>query len=133
MSLAELNLTGDWKGIFSYPRAMPPNQFDAKLIDHSGVLAGETFERGNTPRSQGQPLHAMIDGLRDGHSVHFVKRYDEFRRIGTPVYYDGTVRADGDEISGTWEIRGHWSGTFLMIRAQPKAASVEHKTAETVR
>jgi hypothetical protein len=133
MAAEELNLQGLWNGIFTYPRSLPPNQFDAELRDHGGVLTGETFEHGNNGRSKGQPLHAMIEGQRHGFDVSFVKRYDEFRRATTPVFYSGSVSADGSEISGTWDIPGQWSGTFLMIRAKPNAAAVEQKAAEVVR
>lgn len=133
MAAEELDLTGLWTGIFSYPRALPPNQFDAELRDQAGVLTGETFEYGKNGRSKGKPLPAMIEGSRHGFDVSFVKRYDEFRRAATPVFYSGRVSGDGLEISGTWDIPGQWSGTFLMIRARPKAAAIERKIAEVVR
>jgi hypothetical protein len=128
----DLNLSGIWKGIFNYPRLLPPNHFEAELRDQLGVLTGETFERGNGFRNKGQPLPAMLEGQRHGFSVTFVKRYDEFKRVSTPVHYTGTVRGDGNEISGTWEIPGQWSGTFLMIRAKPKSIGVERKIEVTV-
>jgi hypothetical protein len=133
MASEELNLSGLWKGIFNYPRLLPPNQFDAELRDYEGVLTGETFERGNGFRNKGQPLHAMIEGNRQGHEVNFVKRYDEFKWASTPVHYSGWVNGDGSKISGSWEIPGQWSGTFLMIRAKPLAAAVERKVSEVVR
>jgi hypothetical protein len=129
----KLNLTGRWTGIFSYPRTLPPNQFEAELRDHLGALTGETFELGNNPRNKGQPLRAMIEGHRHGHEVSFIKHYDAFRRAATPVHYSGRVSGDGSEISGTWDIPGHWSGSFLMIRARPAAEAAERRIAETVR
>lgn len=75
----------------------------------------------------------MIEGERRGFEVRFTKRYDAFRRATTPVHYSGTLSEDGAEISGTWTIPGNWSGTFLMVRAKPKAAAFERKIAETVR
>ena len=133
MAKEKLNLSGAWKGIFNYPRSLPANQFDAELRDHQGGLTGETFERGNSLHDEGRPLHAMIEGHRHGFDVSFVKRYDEFKRSATPVHYSGKVSADGNEISGTWDIPNHWSGTFLMIRAKPNAARAEQKIAEVVR
>ena len=132
MAAGDLNLSGNWKGIFTYPHTLPPNQFDAELRDHAGMLTGETFEVGGSGAGRGQPLHAMIEGRRQGSDVDFIKHYDVFRRAGTPVHYSGSVSADGSEISGVWDIPGSWSGTFLMIRARPKAAAAERKTAETV-
>lgn len=98
MATETLNLTGAWTGIFSYPRTLPPNQFEAVLRDHMGALTGETFELGNNPRDRGQPLHAMIEGRRDGQEVRFIKHYDAFRRSATPVHYSGRVSGDGNEI-----------------------------------
>jgi hypothetical protein len=132
MAGEELNLSGTWRGIFNYPRLLPPNQFEAELRDYLGVLTGETFERGNGFRNKGRPLHAMLEGQRQGYVVTFIKRYDEFKRVSTPVHYAGAVSGDGAEISGTWEIPGQWSGTFLMIRAEPPSVAIERKIAETV-
>lgn len=129
----DTNLTGRWKGIFHYPRGLPPGQFDAELVEHAGTLTGETFEVSTNPRRLGQQEHAMIDGVRTGSLVRFIKHYDAFRRVRTPVHYDGTVSADGTEISGTWTIPGQWSGAFLMIRATPTGAEAERKVAEPVR
>jgi hypothetical protein len=133
MASEDHDLSGAWKGFFNYPRALPATPFDAELREHLGTIAGETFELGTTARNRGQPLHAMIEGQRQGREVLFVKRYDEFRRAATPVHYSGTLSSDGNEISGTWTIPGNWSGTFLMIRARPKAAAAERRIAETVR
>jgi len=124
-----LNLTGFWKGVFSYPHSLPPNQFDAELREHAGLITGETSEHGRT----GQTLHGMIEGQRHGFEVGFSKLYDAMRRATTPVHYSGILSGDGTEISGTWTIPGSWSGTFLMVRAKPKAIAVERKVAETVR
>ena len=133
MAMDDPDLSGTWKGVFSYPHSLPPNPFDAELRDHAGMLTGETCEVGGSGRSKGQPLHAMIEGHRHGFAISLVKRYDALRRANTPVYYSGTVNADGTEISGVWDIPGSWSGTFLMIRAKPKTAAVERKIAEEVR
>jgi hypothetical protein len=127
------DLTGTWSGIFNYPRSLPPGQFTAELRDHGGQLAGETTELGQTRRDQGSTLHALIEGRRTGGSVDFVKRYDAERRANTPVYYTGSISADGDEITGTWDIPGHWNGTFIMIRQARNAAMEERRVAETVR
>ena len=133
MTAEELNLSGLWKGIYSYPRLLPPNEFEAELRDHAGLLTGETFEHGRNGASKGLPLPAMIEGHRHGLDVRFIKHYDAFRRARTPVHYSGTVSTDGSEISGIWDIPGQWSGTFLMIRAKGKAAVIERKIAEEVR
>lgn len=77
-------------------------------------------------------MHGMIEGERTGDVVRFVKTYDDPGRLTTPVQYSGEVNADGTEISGSWEIPGHWSGSFLMMRAKTDAIVVERETAEPV-
>lgn len=131
MSTDAGNLSGLWKGIFNYPRLLPPNQFDAEMRDHLGVITGETFEYGDAEDS-GRPMHAMIEGHRSGSEVNFVKRYDDLRAANWPVHYSGTIADDGNEISGNWEIRGVWSGTFIMIRAKRADERVESEVAEPV-
>lgn len=133
METDHLNLSGAWKGFFNYPRALPPTQFDAELRDQMGALTGETFEIGNGRRNNIQPMHALIEGRRNGDDVSFVKHYDDFKRARTPVRYSGTVNDDGTEIAGIWTIPGHWSGTFLMVRPKSQSAVIERKIAETVR
>lgn len=121
------DLTGSWKGIFSYPRTLPSNQFDAELREHLGLLDGDTFEHGDTPRTKGQPMYAIIRGDRLGSSVNFTKSYDDVTRPRAPVYYSGHVTEDGNEITGIWDIPGVWSGTFIMVRASqiPQAEQIE--------
>jgi hypothetical protein len=128
-----IDLSGVWKGIFQYPRALPPGHFDAELRDRLGAILGETFEFGDTRHDKGASLHAFIEGHRNGSAISFVKRYDAVTRSNTPVFYAGTVDDSGDEISGTWDIPGQWSGTFLMIRSKPTAAMIEASITETVR
>lgn len=128
----DTNLTGRWKGIFHYPRLLPPGQFDADLVEHAGSITGETFEVSTSPLRLGQEQRALLLGSRSGSHVSFVKHYDMARRLDTPVHYDGTVSGDGMEITGAWWIPGNWSGTFLMIRAKAPGAEVERKAAEPV-
>ena len=132
MSAGKQDLSGRWSGIFSYPRLLPPTPFDADLRDHLGALLGETFEYGAGRRTKGRPMHGMIEGQRSGDVVSFVKTYDDLGRLHTPVYYSGRLNADGTEISGTWEIPGHWSGNFLMMRAKADSVVMERELAQPV-
>ncbi|WP_294201119.1 hypothetical protein [uncultured Sphingomonas sp.] len=133
MMADDIDLTGAWKGIFHYPHSLPPGHFDAELRDGQGALIGETFEIADAGPEAGRPLHAMLTGHRQGREVRFVKHYDHRRRVRTPVHYSGQARDGGLEISGIWHIPGHWSGSFLMIRATPRSVMVERKEAVTVR
>ena len=111
------DLSGQWQGIFSYPRDLPPATFTATIADHAGALIGEIEERAR----DGGLLTAMIEGERRGASVIFTKRYDRLHPHA--IRYDGMVDADGTEIAGTWRIEGQWSGTFVMIRPARTAQS----------
>lgn len=106
------DLTGRWQGIFNYPRANPPTGFAAALEDVGGRLSGETVE----PSLSGGEVRARLDGRRDGGSVTFSKLYDDQDGGYDTVAYEGTVAADGLEITGRWTIPGVWSGTFIMVR-----------------
>lgn len=120
------DLSGEWRGIFNYPRGAPPTEFLAALRDGGGTLTGHTVE----PSLYGDGnISARIDGRRSGAAVNFVKMYEENERAYDSVAYEGTVDADGCEITGRWSIPGVWSGTFIMVREQ--GAGVEDaRTAE---
>ncbi len=120
------DLPGVWHGAFNYPRALPPENFTATLVDRGGALAGETEEAGSDSRI----CTGLIHGYRAGTAVSFIKTYDD--RHGWPVRYDGTLDADGCEIAGTWRIDGQWSGSFVMGRSPPIAATIEQRETTTV-
>lgn len=126
------DLTGRWDGIFNYPRTLPPNGFFAALVEQAGALTGEIEEPGDEAET-GSPLSAMVEGERIGSQVRFTKRYDALARAHYAVRYDGTLSAEGDEITGEWTIPGVWSGTFIMVRAARQDEAVEQTASEEVR
>lgn len=111
----KLDLSGEWRGIFNYPRLLPPGQFDAELRDHDGLISGLTREVHYD--GSGALLHATLEGRRDGSQVAFRKTYDDYDDEYRTVRYEGQIDPSGDEITGHWMVPGAWSGTFLMIRA----------------
>jgi hypothetical protein len=119
------DLGGHWDGIYNYPRTLPPTAFTATLRDHGGAISGEISE----PGREGT-LFALIDGRRAGSSVTFVKFYDDHH--ARPIRYAGTLNADATEITGTWNIPGDWSGTFIMVRQKREVEEAELKIAEEV-
>jgi hypothetical protein len=119
------DLSGRWTGIFNYPAHLPPNSFEAELREVGGSLAGTVWEQDDDPEGTGGTLHAVIEGRRQGSSVAFAKMYDDLGRMPDPVLYSGILQPDGNEISGSWEIPGYWSGTFIMIRAAGIAETAE--------
>lgn len=116
------DLSGGWIGSYSYPGELEPVPFEAILVESGGLLTGETTEPGQRPE-MGDTGHALLQGVRDGAEVSFVKVYDTIE--DDPVVYEGTVDEEGTEIHGTWTIVGQWSGTFLMRRAAGADVGVE--------
>ena len=116
MTEGNLNLTGQWDGVFSYPdvpEAGPTTPFLATLTESAGVLQGGVIE----PHEFGQgTAQSTILGQRIGRSVHWSKTYhgagDEYCEV---VLYFGSLNEDGDTITGEWSI-DHWRGPFEMTR-----------------
>ncbi len=131
MSDAEVDLSGDWIGLYSYPEAHPPTRFRAHLRDEGGRLSGETIEQEET-FTGGVELRALIDGRRDGSAVTFAKVYEDEAFNSDFVRYEGTIAAGGDEINGRWEVPGHWSGSFIMVRDSGAGEAAERRIAETI-
>ncbi len=112
--IRRLDLSGEWLGVYSYPRDLAPVSFSASLRERGGRLSGSIAEM------QGRRI-AAIEGRRIRFVVTWLKSY-EHRDIDHDIQYEGEVSADGEEISGVWTIFSDWSGTFLMVR-QPRAAA----------
>lgn len=124
------DLTGEWTGIYNYPRLLPPNTFEASIRDSGGALTGEIRQPGEFFEAAGLVQHAVIEGSRTGNQVRWVKFYDDLNR--DPPSYEGTIQPDGNEIEGTWHHVGNWSGTFLMIRRAREQAAETRKVSEEV-
>ena len=124
----ELDLSGEWTGVYSYPGAGSPVPFTASLSEREGWLTGAVEERS----TQGPPrrLGATIQGRRAGVSVTWLKTYDVMEHGYDAVQYEGAVSADGAEISGRWAIFENGSGTFLMTR-KPGAQAARRRSATT--
>ena len=129
---AEHDLGGVWHGFYNMPDGRTQTSFEAILRDEAGLLSGLTTELGDTEDCAGQVLHAVIDGSRDGASVHFEKRYDYLPRAHYVIHYDGSLQAGGDEIEGRWSIPRAWSGTFLMVRGARGKQADERRVEEKV-
>jgi hypothetical protein len=129
---ANLDLSGRWTGIFNYPAIHRPNGFEAVLTDVGGAISGTVSEQDDDPHGIGETLHSIIEGHREDSTVTFTKMYDDPDRMPEPIFYSGAIQPDGNEISGRWEIPGHWSGTFLMVRNPGAAEAVEEQVGEEV-
>ncbi len=129
--MPESNLSGLWQGQFTYPRGLAPEFFTATLLDAPDFLSGSIQETPKNGRHKGRTFYATVLGKRDGTQVIFVKTYEGPERHHE-VHYNGTVSADGLEISGDWHIPGSWAGKFLMIRQNGLVQKATKKVAEKV-
>jgi hypothetical protein len=111
------SLTGVWHGRYSYPYAQDSVSFVATIFDGGDSISGRTHEVCGFGPSTGDTIFATLTGARRGNFVNFTKVYENVRFYETAVSYEGTLDEDSTEISGSWTVPGHWSGTFLMIRA----------------
>jgi hypothetical protein len=126
----EYDLTGEWSGIYNYPRLYPPNAFEASIRDAGGVITGVIRQPGEFFEPAGTHQHAVIEGTRQGSLVRWVKIYDDLNRA--PPRYEGRIQPGGDEIEGEWHHPGDWSGTFLMVRSRKELAGEEREVGEEV-
>jgi hypothetical protein len=125
-----LDLSGGWQGLYSYPSGREPVAFSAELRESGGWIEGGVREVGQSGEAAGLELNSTLQGRRTGRSVTFLKLYDgSFRRYDT-VRYEGEVSDDGAEISGAWTVPGSWSGSFLMIRTGEALKASGRRVAE---
>jgi hypothetical protein len=128
-----LNLTGQWQGRYGYDGdAMAPVSFSASLIELGAWITGATEEQAPVTATVTATLPATIEGRRDGADVSLLKVYDGTLGWRHSVRYQGVINAEGTEIDGRWLITRQWTGWFLLIRSNPKGATVERKIAERV-
>lgn len=122
------DLTGVWHGRYTYPfDLMPPTAFTATLIESGGSLGGTTHE---STGSGGR--NAVLDGVREGGSVRFVKVYAPASAEYQDVIYSGALSSDRTEIEGEWTVPGVWQGKFLMIRTRGTAKSATRAVTRPV-
>jgi len=97
-------------------------RFDAVLREAGGRITG-TIEEIDEAWGNGH-LAATIDGVREGQAVRFAKFYDGGDEAFDTVHYDGTLDAEGNEITGSWTVPGEWAGSFIMMRETGAEATV---------
>ena len=128
----EFNLTGLWRGLYSYPINRAPVPFTASLAESGSWLTGATEEVATGRAALGRTLTATLQGRRAGSSVTLLKLYNCSLRAYDSVAYEGAINAEGTEIEGRWTVPGNWSGTFLMIRGGEIAATRTRTAKEKV-
>lgn len=126
-----LNLTGVWQGLYSYPRALSPVAFTATLLD-SGWLSGSIHEIAVEHGGEPVQVFATLLGRREGWTVTFEKTYDGQKGWSHAVRYEGALNEDATEIHGRWSVPREWSGKFLMIRPEGARAASLREAFEKV-
>ena len=83
---------------------------------------------------RGGTVTARIDGRRSGAAVTFMKLYDDEKNEDyDTVAYQGSVDAEGVEITGRWTIPGDLSGSFIMVRERGVETDVTLEATQDVR
>ena len=130
---ADINLTGVWHGLYTYPRHVQRVLFDTTFIESGRWLSGSTHEICATGAHRGELLCATLLGERIGSLLTFQKTYDgRVPGYSHAIDYEGVVNSDATEIEGRWRITATWSGKFLMIRSMEKEQTVETRVFERI-
>jgi hypothetical protein len=96
--ILEVNLTGVWHGLYTYPRHLQRVLFDATLIESGRWLAGSTHEICGTVPHRGTMLFATLIGERTGGAVTFRKTYDgSLPKYAHSIDYEGVLSTDATE------------------------------------
>lgn len=119
-----VNLSGKWDGTYAYPAvagAGIATPFLAEILDIGGRISGTIIEPNEFRR---ETAHASLEGVHAGRSVDFFKTYHAAgEEYDEPVAYAGSLRDDGNVISGHWMMSG-WSGPFEMTRQLDTAIGI---------
>jgi hypothetical protein len=126
-----LDLTGMWDGVYSYPAvpdAGPTTPFLADITESGGQISGTIIEPHEFRHGT---AHATIIGHRVGTMVDFSKTYHGAgEEYDEPVSYTGQLSDDGTLITGHWMMQ-EWSGPFEMVRqAQVEALAETRESIE---
>lgn len=109
-----LAVEGVWSGRYEYPKdsGNPPVDFWMVLVGDGKGLVGFLKEPNTFGEDKSPWLHAAVAGEfdRQAEKVVFGKRYDGTSDVSHEVKYRGEAR--NQEMTGTWDIPGAWSGTF---------------------
>ena len=130
--MAEQNLTGIWRGLFSYPVSQRAGNFTATLIETGTYISGSTSEIWASGARAGETVLAMLSGHRNGQAIVFTKTYEGPGKPNHAVQYEGTLSDDCLEIEGRWYIPASWGGRFLMIRSSGRPIEAARPAFERV-
>ena len=123
-----VDISGMWRGVYSYPTLPRPEHFVAHLSDIGGTFDGTITETVRLTRPAPVDVRALVSGSHVAGQVRFTKTYDGTAGWTHSVSYTGHLNADSTEIAGEWVLQ-FMRGTFLMVRDRPNKAEAEMETA----
>jgi hypothetical protein len=126
--LALVDISGMWRGVYSYPGLPQPEHFVAHLSDIGGKFDGTVTETVRLTRPAPVDVRARVRGSHVAGQVRFAKTYDGTAGWTHSVNYAGYLNADSTEIAGDWVLQS-MRGAFLMVRDRPNGAEAERVTA----
>ena len=115
--MAEQNLTGVWRGLFSYPTSRKAADFGATLIGTGNDISGSTGEIWASGARAGESVLAMPSGRRNGQTMVFTEAHEDTAKPNQAAECEGTLTNKCLEIKGRWFISASCGGLFLMIRS----------------
>jgi hypothetical protein len=129
--MPDRNIAGKWRGHYQY-RGVPDHGsgFNAFFSETSGQIDGTIVD-------DFAPGEASITGAFSFPSVHFTKVYlTPIQSYAEPIEYEGSMSADGKNMSGTWTINGPTSsgaGTWTAYRLDEKEKKKAKESATDLR
>jgi hypothetical protein len=115
------DLSGVWYGSYAADQYDEASGFIALFEEISGSFTGTITEP-----DAGGVRRASVDGVREGATLSFVKRYDGSGGWTHAVRYAGHVDGEGTQVAGSWTLQG-WTGSFTMEREKFDAVELERE------
>ena len=125
------SISGSWTGRYDYDNVAfgTPVSFDAVLTETGGTLRGEIVEPNSFRAEATDTLLAVLNGVRNGSTLSFVKTYTDFEETDHP-HYQGQINATVTRVTGRWHFPQNpgIKGTFLLARTAQAAARTTART-----
>ncbi len=130
--MKQIDLTGIWHGLYSYPEYLDPVFFLATLIGHGDHFSGTIHEAQVGQSGAPLTIFAGVDGSVTNSHISFKKTYDGSGGWSHALMYHGQLSEDRSEIEGLWVFPDSWTGRFMMIRGTGLSESVVRTAYEKV-
>ncbi len=116
------DLTGIWKGKYSYPAESDrePGHFWVIMVQNESELFGFAKELNTFGTEEVPWLHAMLKGSVDKATgkIRFTKSYDGTGEQNHDVEYRGRVAENGTKVQGTWKIPDQRGADFTLEKVR---------------